>query len=85
MEMDFCRNKFQEYGLEILIPDKAETRDYIQHTVKKELGIGFINSNTKTEYISIVRDLVNRGAECLVLGCRNSNAYKPGRFCNPCF
>lgn len=69
MEMDFYRNKFKEYGLEILIPDKPETRDYIQDTIKEELGIGFINSNTKTKYISIVRDLVNRGAECLVLGC----------------
>ena len=69
MEMDFYRNKCQAYGLEILIPDKQETRDYIQHTVKRELGVGFINSKTKTKYISIVRDLVNRGAECLVLGC----------------
>jgi aspartate racemase len=69
MEMDFYRNKLEEYGLEVLTPEKQETRDYIQHTVKEELGIGFINPKTKTNYISIVKELVDRGAECVILGC----------------
>lgn len=69
MEMDFYRNKLGEYGLEVLIPEKQETRDYIQHTIKEELGIGFINPKTRTNYISIVEELVDRGAECVVLGC----------------
>lgn len=69
MEMDFYRNKLEEYGLEVLIPEKQETRDYIQHTVKDELGIGFINPETKTNYIAIVKELVDRGAECIILGC----------------
>lgn len=69
MEMDFYRNKLEEYGLEVLIPDKQETRDYIQYTVKEELGIGFINPETKIKYISIAEELVRRGAECIILGC----------------
>jgi aspartate racemase len=69
MEMDFYRNKLEDYGLEVLIPEKQETRDYIQYTVKEELGIGFINPETKRNYISIVKDLVGRGAECIILGC----------------
>jgi aspartate racemase len=69
MEMDFYRNKLEEYGLEVLMPEKEETRDYIQHTVKEELGIGFINPKTKANYISIVKELVDRGAECIILGC----------------
>ncbi|MDQ0780606.1 aspartate/glutamate racemase family protein [Chryseobacterium sp. W4I1] len=69
MEMDFYKNKLQEYGLEVLIPEKQETRDYIQHTVKEELGVGFINSETKTNYISIVENLISSGAECIILGC----------------
>src|SRR6185369_10663907 len=69
MEMDFYRNKLEEYGLEVLIPQKQETRDYIQHTIKEELGIGFINPATKKNYISIVKDLVENGAECIILGC----------------
>jgi aspartate racemase len=69
MEMDFYRNKLEGYGLEVLIPEKQETRDYIQHTVKEELGIGFINPTTKNNYISIVKELVDCGAECIILGC----------------
>lgn len=69
MEMDFYRNKLEEYGLEVLIPEKQETRDYIQHTVKNELGIGFINPKTKSNYITILKELVDRGAECIILGC----------------
>lgn len=69
MEMDFYRNKFETYGLEVLTPDNQETRDYIQQTVKEELGSGYINPETKTKYISVVNDLLDRGAECVVLGC----------------
>jgi aspartate racemase len=69
MEMDFYRNILEAYGLEVLIPAKQETRDYVQHTIKEELGIGFINPTTRTTYISIVKELVDRGAECIILGC----------------
>jgi len=69
MEMDFYRNKLESYGLEVLIPEKQETRDYIQHTVKEELGVGFINPETKSNYVSIVNELVASGAECIILGC----------------
>lgn len=69
MEQDFYRKKLEEYGLEVLIPGKQETRDYIQYTLKEELGIGVINPDTKTKYISIVKELVDSGAECIILGC----------------
>ena len=69
MEMNFYRNKLEKYGLEVLIPEKQETKDYIQRTLKEELGIGFINPETKTNYISIVKELADCGAECIILGC----------------
>jgi aspartate racemase len=69
MEMDFYRAKLEAYGLEVIIPERQETRDYIQHTVKEELGIGFINPKTKANYIAVVKELVDRGAECVILGC----------------
>jgi aspartate racemase len=69
MEMDFYRNKLEEYGLKVLIPEKQETRDYVQQTVKEELGRGLIKADTKQNYISIVSDLVERGAEGIILGC----------------
>lgn len=69
MEMDFYKKKFEDSGLEVLIPEKQETRDYIQFTLREELGIGFINPETKEKYKEIVKELMDRGAECIVLGC----------------
>lgn len=69
MEMDFYRNKLESFGLEVLIPEKQETREYIQYTLREELGVGIINPATKEKYIEIVHELVDRGAECVVLGC----------------
>ncbi|KAB2880893.1 aspartate/glutamate racemase family protein [bacterium] len=69
MEMEFYRKKLEENGLEVLIPEKQETRDYVQYTVKEELGRGVISPETKQNYISIVKDLVERGAEGIILGC----------------
>lgn len=69
MEMDFYRDKLESFGLEVLIPEKQETRDYIQYTLREELGVGFINPATKGKYKEIVKELIDRGAECIVLGC----------------
>ncbi|SHN13420.1 aspartate/glutamate racemase family protein [Flavobacterium xinjiangense] len=69
MEMDFYRNKLEMFGLEVLTPEKLETREYIQYTLREELGIGFINPETKKKYKEIVKDLEDKGAECIVLGC----------------
>ncbi len=69
MEMDFYRNKLEEFGLEVLIPEKLDTREYIQYTLREELGVGIINPETKKRYKEIVIELEERGAECIVLGC----------------
>jgi aspartate racemase len=69
MEMDFYRNKLEEHGLEVLIPEMQETRDYIQFTVKEELGRGLARKETFQEYIAIVEALAERGAEGVILGC----------------
>lgn len=69
MEMDFYRKKLEQVGLNVIVPEKQETRDYIQHTLKEELGRGIINMMTKQNYISITNDLIFRGAEGIILGC----------------
>ena len=69
MEMEFYSKKLKENGLNVLITEKQDTRNYVQHTLKEELGRGIINPETKGNYISIVEDLVDRGAEGIILGC----------------
>lgn len=69
MEMDFYKKNLEKFGIEVIIPEKQETRDYIQRTIKNELGVGIINHETKLNYISIGNELINNGAECIILGC----------------
>ena len=69
MELDFYHKKLQEYGLDTMTPATQEIRDYIQHTVKEELGRGIIRIETKQNYIKIVNSLVNEGADGIILGC----------------
>jgi len=69
MEMTFYRERLEKNGLEVLVPESEEVRDYIQHTLKEELGRGIINPSTKEKYISIAQSLIDRGAEGIILGC----------------
>ncbi|WKL50021.1 amino acid racemase [Flavobacterium pectinovorum] len=69
MEMDFYKDRLKSFGLNVLIPEKQETRDYIQHVLKEELGRGIINPDSKQNYIKIANELIARGAEGIILGC----------------
>ncbi|MBD1206863.1 MAG: aspartate/glutamate racemase family protein [Ignavibacteria bacterium] len=69
MEMDFYKNGLKKEGIEPLIPELQETRDFIQQTVKEELGAGIISEKTRRSYIAIIDELIQRGAEGIILGC----------------
>ncbi|WP_316847945.1 aspartate/glutamate racemase family protein [Pedobacter psychrodurus] len=69
MEKEFYTKKLEDYGLNVLVPAKKETRDYIQLTLKEELGRGVIAEETKARYIKIVNELIADGAEGIILGC----------------
>jgi aspartate racemase len=69
MEMDFYKDHLKSFGLNILIPEKEEDRDYIQHILKEELGKGIINPESKHNYIKIAEELIARGAEGIIFGC----------------
>ncbi|MEO7140861.1 MAG: amino acid racemase [Ferruginibacter sp.] len=69
MEMDFFKNKLLEYGIESIVPASQVERDFLQKTIKEELGKGIIDKKTKHQYISIINELVLNGAEGIILGC----------------
>jgi aspartate racemase len=69
MEMGFFKKGLKENGIEALIPELQETRDFIQYTLKEELGRGIINEETKKAYIAIINELIANGAEGIILGC----------------
>lgn len=69
MEMDFYKDRLKSFGLNVLIPEKQETRDYIQYVLKEELGRGIVNPDSKQKYIEIANELIVRGAQGVILGC----------------
>lgn len=69
MELPFYRDKLQSHAITPLIPENQEDRDFIEEALRYELGKGFINPVTKERYLSIIQQLITRGAEGIVLGC----------------
>lgn len=69
MEKEFYIKKLEDHGLNVLVPIKKETRDYIQFTLKEELGRGLILQKTREEYLKIINGLIANGAEGIILGC----------------
>ena len=69
MELPFYRDRLAAFGIQVLTPPTQDTRDYVQFTVKEELGRGLLKPETKARYVVIAQELVGRGATALVLGC----------------
>lgn len=69
MEMDFYARKLAEHGIEAFVPARLEARDYIQQTLRDELGRGVIRAETKQAYLGIINELIAQGAEGIILGC----------------
>jgi len=69
MELPFYKDKLRAQGIETLIPQEQAVRDFIQQTVKEELGRGIVRQETRAAYIEITNQLIASGAEGLVLGC----------------
>ena len=69
MEMPFYRDQLAAFGINMLTPPTQATRDYVQFTVKEELGRGLLKPETKERYITIAQELVSSGATAIVLGC----------------
>lgn len=69
MEEGFYKDRLIEnYGLQVLIP-KPDGRQIIHDIIYKELVIGEINPSSKQLYIDVMNKLVDRGVDCIILGC----------------
>jgi aspartate racemase len=69
MEMDFYKDRLKALSIEPMIPATQEKRDFIQNTLRDELGKGIIREETKKGYLAIIDELIGQGAEGIILGC----------------
>jgi aspartate racemase len=68
MELGFFQRTFASHGIETVIPDDSD-REYIDAKIWGELVLGEFNDETREGYRGIIRKLVERGAEGIILGC----------------
>ncbi len=69
MEENFYKGRLSEkHGLEVIVPDQ-DGREVIHDVIFGELVLGIIRPASKTKYLKIIDDLVEKGAEGIILGC----------------
>jgi aspartate racemase len=69
MEQDFYRGRLVEkYGLDVLVPQEAD-REIVHRVIYDELVLGRIEPASKAEYLRIIANLAQAGAEGIILGC----------------
>ncbi len=68
MEGDFYRKRFENHGIETVIPTEDE-REIIHRIIYDELVVGIIRDESRKKYLEIIEHLKQRGAEGVVLGC----------------
>ena len=69
MEEEFYKSRLvQKYGLEVLIPDAAG-RASLHRVIYEELVVGEIRPASRVRYLEIIQQLVEQGAEGIILGC----------------
>ncbi|MBS7253122.1 aspartate/glutamate racemase family protein [Flavobacterium branchiicola] len=69
MELDFFKERLIAKGIEVIIPEKQEDKDFIHYTIFEELGRGIVTDESKKRYLEISSQLIKDGAEGIVLGC----------------
>ena len=69
MEQDFYRGRLVEkYGLNVLIPPTAD-REIVHRVIYDELCLGNVKDASREQYLRIMNDLRDRGAEGVIEGC----------------
>lgn len=68
MEQNFFKNKLSEKKIEALIPC-AEDRQFIHDAVFNEMGKGIFTVETKKRFLNIINNIIEQGAEGVILGC----------------
>jgi len=69
MEQDFYKGRLQEkHNIDVVIPTD-EDREIVHKIIYNELCLGNIKDSSKNEYIRIIENLVEQGAQGIILGC----------------
>lgn len=69
MEQAFYKQRLQDnYGIEVVIPDESG-RETVHQVIYQELCLGHINAASREKYRAVMAELVDQGAEAIIMGC----------------
>ena len=69
MEEEFYKGRLsQKYGLDVIVPDIQE-RGVIHRVIYDELVVGNIRQPSRKQYVDIIGQMVDQGAQGVILGC----------------
>ncbi len=69
MEQAFYRERLEvQHGIEVLAPDEPE-RALVHRVIFEELCLGIIRPESRVEFRAVMQQLVERGAQGIILGC----------------
>jgi len=68
MTQDFYVGKLKELGLEVLVPE-GEDIEIVNRIIFEELCVGLRKEESRREFCRIIKELKDRGAEAVILGC----------------
>ncbi len=69
MEQGFYRGRLvDQHGLEVIIPDDRQ-REMVHRVIYDELCVGQVEAGSKAQYLDIMAEFVDDGAQGIILGC----------------
>ena len=69
MEQDFYKGRLSDkFGIEVIVPDSGQ-RAVVHKVIYSELCQGTINHHSRQQYLDIIAQLQQQGAEAIILGC----------------
>jgi aspartate racemase len=68
MQLNFFKDRLVRFGITVLVPDEEEI-EVINAAIYDELGKGILLPETKQKFIAVIKNLKEKGAEGVILGC----------------
>ena len=75
MEKDFYRQRLEQHGLRVMIPDVRE-REALHRMIYEELCKGVVRPESRRAFFDVVTRLVAAGAEGAILGCTEFTLFE---------
>lgn len=69
MEEEFYKGRLiEKYNMDVVVPD-ADEQDIVHNIIYSELCLGKVTDRSRLQYLSIIDELYEKGAEAVILGC----------------